>query len=83
MGPALLGPCIGLIFFSEGTIRERVWKLAKLCGAVFATVLITSRWVYWHNFELYGDVTGSKALLEFVRRKPRGPAIHHIIDDDV
>lgn len=81
--PALFATCVAIIFLSEGARSERVLRPAKLCGAVLATVLIGSGWFYWHNFELYGDITGGKTLLEFVRRKPRGPAVQHMLRSDL
>jgi hypothetical protein len=45
-------------------------------AVVGAAVAVTSGWFWLRNLRLYGDLTGSAALLERFERPPRGSTLH-------
>jgi hypothetical protein len=54
-----------------GTAPRRLGRAVAWAGAVVAAVAAAAGWFYLRNLRLYGDVTGSAALLDQFGRAPR------------
>ena len=55
----------------EGTVPRRLGRAVVWVGAVGAAVAAAAGWFYLRNLTLYGDVTGSAALLDQFGRAPK------------
>jgi hypothetical protein len=67
-----LAVLVGVWRASEGGVRSRLWRAVVWAAAVGATVVAVAGWFYLRNRTLYGDLTGSSALLERFGRAPGG-----------
>jgi hypothetical protein len=57
---------------SEGTVVYRLLRAGVWMSVLVVTVVAAAGWFYLRNRSLYGDLTGSAALLERFGRAPRG-----------
>jgi hypothetical protein len=72
VGVAGLAVLVGVWQASQGSTLRRLGRAAIWAGAVAAAVVAAAGWFYLRNLTLYGDLTGSAALLERFGRVPRG-----------
>jgi hypothetical protein len=72
VGVAGLAVLVGVCRAGEGGAFRRVGRAAIWAGAVAAVVATVAGWFYLRNLRLYGDLTGSAALLERFGRAPKG-----------
>jgi hypothetical protein len=56
----------------QGTVRRRLLRACGWVSALVMAVVAAAGWFYLRNRMLYGDLTGSAALLERFGRVPHG-----------
>jgi 4-amino-4-deoxy-L-arabinose transferase-like glycosyltransferase len=71
-GVAALAVFLAVWRAGEGTVWRRLVRAGGWVGALVVTVVATAGWFYLRNRTLYGDLTGSAALLERFGRVPHG-----------
>lgn len=72
VGVAGLAVLYGVWRDSQGNNLRRLGRAAIWAGAVAIAVVGVAGWFYLRNLSLYGDLTGSAALLERFDRAPHG-----------
>jgi hypothetical protein len=73
---------VGVWQASQGSTLRRLGRAAIWAGVVAAAVVATAGWFYLRNLILYGDLTGSAALLERFGRIPRGSILRLLTSPD-
>jgi hypothetical protein len=75
VGVAGLAVLVGVLRAGEGSAWRRLWRAAIWMASVGAVVLAVAGWFYLRNLTLYGDLTGSAALLDRFGRSPHGTVL--------
>jgi hypothetical protein len=79
---AALAVLIAVWRAGEGGTGRRLAAAAAWAGVVAAAVAAVAGWFYLRNRALYGDLTGSTALLERFGRIPRGTTLGTLAEPD-
>jgi hypothetical protein len=72
-GLAALAVLVAVWRTGEGSAQRRLGRAVAWAGTVGAVVAAVAGWFYLRNLSLYGDLTGSAALLDQFGRSPRIP----------
>jgi 4-amino-4-deoxy-L-arabinose transferase-like glycosyltransferase len=80
VGVAGLAVLIGTWRAGEDGGLRRLTRVAVWAGAVGVVAVAVAGWFYWRNRALYGDLTGSAALLQRFGRSPNGTVAELLTD---
>jgi hypothetical protein len=80
VGVAELAVLVGVLRAGEGGTWRQLWRAAVWMATAGAVVLAVAGWFYLRNLTLYGDLTGSAALLDRFGRAPNGTALGLLTD---
>jgi hypothetical protein len=80
VGVVELAVLVGVLRTGEGRAWRRLWRAAIWMAAAGVVVVAVAGWFYFRNLALYGDFTGSAALLERFGRAPKGTILGLLTD---
>jgi hypothetical protein len=80
VGVAELAVLVGVLRAGESSAWRRLWRAAVWMAMAGAVVVAVAGWFYLRNLTLYGDLTGSAALLHRFGRPPNNTMLGLLTD---